>query len=263
MQQVPAGEIDQLPIDELPALTAILERHWPQLAAGEAGQVVAGTMYCPQCDGVRAMRIVVRYAPDLLEGRTVVLPGALPSFVPALLGLNCVQCGLPFTLVVYEGPDGPLLAVLPHRQASPATRHTPPVVAFYLDQAQRAESAGASSAAVAMFRLALETLLAEQGYVTGSLAMRLHQLSNGVETNAAPAWALELAPEFHSVLRQLGEAGFAGQSFDAQRQSQADGTLHSLLVETFPVLLFLVYEVPQVKNERLAALRLKSQMLQR
>ncbi|MCL4464925.1 MAG: hypothetical protein M1401_01010 [Chloroflexi bacterium] len=261
MIETVADELVQPRVDELPGLMRILESNWAELAGGEASRVVAGCMYCPRCDGDRAMRIAVRYASGLMEGRSVVLPGAPPEFVPALIALTCVQCNAAFTAVIYGQEDGPTLAVLPARHATLSTRHTSPPVAFYLDQAKRAESAGAASASLAMYRVALEGLLAEQGYMTGSLGLRLHQLAKGVETGAAPKWALELEPEFHAVLQRIGESPTSLLVGDANGQLRRDSEILALLDDTFRMLLFLVYEVPHEKSERLKALRNKTEAL--
>mgnify|MGYP005842869437 CR=1 FL=1 len=264
MDETIAQDVDRLPLDDLHGLTQVLQHYWSELAAGQASRVVAGRLFCPRCNGSRAMRVTLRSASGLTEGRSVVLPGSPPSeFAPALVSLSCVQCSAPFVAVIYETDGGPALAVLPHRYSTPATPHTPPSVAFYLDQAMRSQSAGATSAAVAMFRLALESLLAEEGYLTGSLGLRLHQLAKGVESGSAPKWALELEPEFFAVLRKMSESSISLPDGDVRKQLSQDDDLLPLLDETFRMLLFLAYEVPHEKNERLAALRVKAQLLQR
>ena len=60
--------------------------------------------------------------------------------------------------------------VLPNRTGGLAMPNTPEGVAFYLDQAAKSHSVGANSAAIAMYRGALEHLLFQQGYKTGMLA---------------------------------------------------------------------------------------------
>lgn len=262
VEESAAQDIDRLPLDDVHGLMRVLQHFWSQLAAGEASRVVAGRLFCPRCNAERPMRVAVRYANGMQDGKSVVLPGTPPELVPALVDLACVQCNAPFLALIYENDGSPAMVVLPNRQSSPATPHTSPAVAYYLDQAKRAQSAGAASAAVAMFRQALECLLSEEGYLTGSLGLRLHQLAKGVESGSAPKWALELEPEFHAVFRRMGESPLNLREGDAQKQLALDDELLPLLDETFRMLLFLVFEVPSEKSERLAALRLKTQLAQ-
>ena len=86
-----------------------------------------------------------------------------------------------FTALVYQGPAGPDLVVLPSQPGGLRTQHTPESVAFYLDQAQRAESVGARSGAAAMYRGALEHLLFEQGYRQAMLGPKLERLERDIQ----------------------------------------------------------------------------------
>ena len=59
-----------------------------------------------------------------------------------------MQCDTEFTAVIHRGPTGPALAMLPSCFGGLTTPHTPDSVKYYLDQAQRCQSVGASSAAI-------------------------------------------------------------------------------------------------------------------
>ena len=150
------------------------------------GTIPIGGLYCPACGGERRMFVTPIDWPfkdkpvpqSFAHLRDALLIGsdeesesdqaeAAQRCVPSLFSLACVQCSTKFTALIYAGPDGPSLAVLPSCRGGLATPHTPTGVAFYLNQAQRAQSLGANSAAVAMFRGALEHLLYEQGYEDG------------------------------------------------------------------------------------------------
>ena len=95
---------------------------------------------------------------------------------PMLVTMTCVQCDTLFTGLVYVGPDGKNLAVLPSTYGGLTTPHTPTGVAYYLDQAQRSRSVGANSAAVTMFRAAFDHLLFEQGFQKGMCGQKLAEL---------------------------------------------------------------------------------------
>lgn len=104
------------------------------------------------------------------------------------------------------GQGGPELAVLQSCRGGLTTPQTPPAVAYYLDQAQRAQSVSARSAAVAMYRPALEHLLYEQGYKKGMLGTKLTDLEKDIAAGTAPKWAAELDTEFLALLKELGNA---------------------------------------------------------
>ena len=93
-----------------------------------------GTLHCPTCGDSRRMHAAVGLK---LDGSS--------TKPPVLVLLSCVQCDTSFTAVVYEGPDGRSLALLPSTYGGLTTPHTPPGVAYYLDQAQRSQSTGANS----------------------------------------------------------------------------------------------------------------------
>jgi hypothetical protein len=134
-----------------------------------------GTLHCPKCGDSRRMDI------------GVLLKRSGSSAAPPLLAiLQCVQCDTSFTAVVYKGPEGDSLAVLPSTYAGLTTPHTPPGVAYYLDQAQRSQATGANFAAVAMFRGALEHLLFEQGYKEGMCGQKLADLEKAIAAGTAP-----------------------------------------------------------------------------
>ena len=174
---------------------------------------------------------------------------------PVFATLHCVQCDTLFTAVLYSGPDGPALAVLPSTRGGLTTPHTPPGVAYYLDQAQRAHSIGANSAAVAMFRGALEHLLFEQGFKDGMCGKKLKDLEAAIKAGTAPKWAFELDTEFLRVMKELGDGSIHPNDGDVSKQGGLDGELIKRVQHTFQMLLLIVYEVPLQKLDRLAALK--------
>jgi hypothetical protein len=87
--------------------------------------------------------------------------------------------------LVYNGPQGPALAVLPDHDGGPSTPHTPKGVAYYLDQAHRATSVGANSAAIAMFRAALEFTLYGPGFTARMLGPKIAELDHKADSVAS------------------------------------------------------------------------------
>lgn len=209
-----------------------------------AGRRNAGTLHCPKCGDSRRMDIYVSYKPS---------PGGADP--PLLSKLTCVQCDTVFTAVLYQGPEGESLAVLPSTYGGLTTPHTPPGVSYYLDQAQRSRAVGANSAAVAMFRGALEHLLFEQGFTDGMCGKKLVDLEAAVKAGKAPKWAYELDGEFLRVMKQLGDGAIHPNDGNVDGQKVLDGDLIARLTHTFQMLLFLIYELPHEKQKRLDGLK--------
>jgi hypothetical protein len=216
-------------------------------------------LYCPPCGGPRRMDIGVRYQPlgnvtaQFVELRLTTAGAEV--ITPSLFTLRCGQCGNVFTAVIYPGPDGPSLAILGSTRGGLTTPNTPPAVAYYLDQAHRAGALGAHSAAVAMYRGALEHLLFEQGYKTGMLGQKLDALRNDIQNGKAPRWALDLDSEHLSVLNRLGNGAIHPNDGDIAKQAVFDGGLVAQVKETFLELLEAAYELTARRSARLESLK--------
>jgi hypothetical protein len=200
-----------------------------------------GMLHCPRCGGMRRMDMVVKY-------RTNPDP-------PVLVTLHCVQCDALFTSVLYQGPEGTTLATFPSTSGGLTTPHTPPGVGYYLDQAQRSHSVGANSAAVTMFRGALEHLLFDQGFKDGMCGKKLRELEAAIAGGKAPKWAYELNTDFLQVMKELGDGSIHPNDGDVKNQEVFDSALIAKVRHTFEMLLFLIYEIPLKKQEHMDALK--------
>jgi len=174
--------------------------------------------------------------------------------VPALFIARCGQCKLSFTAVVYTGPSGPAVALFPEAWGGVRTPHTPPPVAYYLDQAARAQSVGAYSAAMVMYRAALEHVLFEQGFREGTCGLKIKCLERAVDEGTAPAWAKDVDRRYLSVLKQLGDGAVHPNDGDVNRQAALDRQLVGAVEATLSELLDRVYEAPARGAARLGAL---------
>ncbi|MDX2197439.1 MAG: DUF4145 domain-containing protein [Phycisphaerae bacterium] len=182
---------------------------------------------------------------------------------PSIFNLSCVQCQSRLIAVIYRGPDGPALAMLSEHHGGLRTAHTPPAVAYYLDQAHRSHSVGANSAAIAMYRGALEQLLFDQGYKNGMLGKKLSDLSDARKAGAAPKWAMELEDEFLALIKDLGNGSIHPNDGDVAKQSILDSECIADVAETFMHLLYIVYEIPHQRDKRLTSLQLKAKALKK
>lgn len=203
-----------------------------------------GELHCPTCGDTRRMDVSVKHKGSDYN----VQP-------PTLVVMTCVQCDTGFTGLVYDGPEGMSLAVLPSTFGGLTTPHTPVGVAYYLDQAQRSQSVGANSAALAMFRGALEHLLFDQGFKKGMCGQKLAELEAAVNANTAPKWAYELDAEFLTVVKKLGDGAIHPNDGNIGEQYKLDNELLAHVSHTFQMLLYLIYEVPHQKQKRLDALK--------
>ena len=251
-------------LDTLDGLVGLL-RKTPQILQPRDGFTVrAGDLYCPPCGESRKVYVEPVYSPPMTHGGGLNLAGGIAEqLVPSLFVYSCVQCEAKFTAIVYNSPDGPALAVLPSCRGGLTTPHTPEGVGFYLDQAHKAQSIGANSATIAMFRGALEHLLFEQGYKKGMLGEKIKQLTDDISSGTAPKWALGLDVEFLNVLKDLGNGSIHPNDGDVKKQSELDNELLERVKTTFQMLLYLVYEEPFKKDELLSSLRVKANILKK
>lgn len=228
--------------------------------------IVAGDLYCPSCGGTRRMVITPISMPSELYNPHMQSYYQLvdnEEIIPALFIFRCVQCETKFTAIIYKGPDGASLALLPSCRGGLTTPHTPPGVAYYLDQAHKAQSVGANSATIAMFRGALEHLLFQQGYKMAMLGQKINKLCEDIDKGKGPKWAKELNTDFLNVIKDLGNASIHPNDGNVENQKKLDNKLIDMVKELFLELLLIVYEYPLQKDERLKTLRAKAQLFKK
>ena len=80
-------------------------------------------------------------------------------------------------------------------------------------------------------------------------------LEKAIEDKTAPKWAYELDTEFLTVMKQLGDGSIHPNDGDVSKQEVLDSELIARVRHTFQMLLFLVYELPLQKQERLMAMK--------
>jgi hypothetical protein len=223
-----------------------------------------GHLYCPGCGERRRMSVVdLDRGPTLPAGgpisaasiqraRDAVLRGAT---LPFLLQYTCLQCGCEFTAVLDRVGDTKRITVLPRRDGGMTTPHTPPSVAYYLSQAYLSHVLGAHSAAVAMYRAAVEHLLFEQGYTVRTLGPKITALEADRAGGKGPAWLRDLDPTYLRVLNELGNAAIHPGDGDIAKQAALDAQLVRSVEATILELLDTVYELPHKQQSRLLSLQ--------
>lgn len=172
--------------------------------------------------------------------------------LPQAYVLTCVQCQSTITVCVYVGPDGTEVVALPSTYGGLSTPSTPEAVGYYLDQAQRSHAVNAASAAVSMYRGALEQLLYDQGFTQGMLAKKIGDLE---AHTPGPEWFRDLDPEFLRVMKDLGNGSIHPNNGDVEKQKAFDDTLLLEVRALFVELLDDVYEQPSRRAARLATMK--------
>jgi hypothetical protein len=250
--------MDELDLATLDGLSQAVEHRNPGGdGADELGEW-RGT-YCASCGATRRMKLFALFwhdrwtlgkVPQFPRGHIDAPPSEDPS--PSMFLAVCLECRSRLTLVVHRGPDGPQLVALPQAYGGLSSPNTPTGVSYYLDQAERAKSVASLSAAVVMYRAALEQLLHEQGVKGGMLGNRLETLE---KTDAPPWWRDQLDQAYLSVINKLGSAAIHVNHGDVGQQAVFDEQLLLEVRELFTELLDLVYERESQKASRLARLQ--------
>ncbi len=179
----------------------------------------------------------------------------LRSLVPALFTLVCMECDAKYTAVLYEQHSEPSLVIIPSEGRGLSTRCTPESVSYYLDQAARAHSIGANSAAIAMFRSALEWILEDQGYQQPMLGPKLLALQSHIKNGTAPAWTTQLHPDVLQTLKDLGNTATHTNGGDISKQQAMDVKLYRAAENSLLEVLEIVYERPAEQAERIGVMR--------
>lgn len=266
-------------LDDVEDFLLFLQNYGTELFAPPGGRFTSGAvhekyqLWCPNCKGAR--RVDVRAAwwtggklhiisdPQGRDGywRAAAQPPTNPEEVrsraiPSVYAITCRQCETAFTALLYWGPKNqPSLAVFPQSDEGRATPHTPASVAYYLDQAVRAHAAGANSAAVAMYRAAVEHILHDQGYTDRMLGPKIAALEKDLAAGTGKPWVKEIRLEELKFLKKLGNAVVHPMERDSAAQNVLDGELLGQVGGFTLGLLDLVYESEAERAEARALMR--------
>jgi hypothetical protein len=201
--------------------------------------------------GALAQRLAPKYGPTPVQRETLYAY----QFTPSLFAYSCTQCDTRFTALAYEGRPGEQhLAIFTTVPGGLTTPNTPPPVAYYLDQAHRARSVNANSAAIAMYRAALEQLMFDKGFAKGMLDAKIKELEEQIATGNPPPWARDLDTIYLRVMKELGNAAIHPNGGDIAKQRAFGDDLLIRVEKTFQGLLDLAYEEPLRKSQNLSAL---------
>jgi len=183
----------------------------------------------------------------------------LPEYSdPSLVRLDCVNCTNLFYALLYKNQDGPELVIFSVRGGGVSTPNTPVLVRYYLEQAYRAQAASAYSAALTMYRGALEQLLADKGF-KGKLQTKMTELTKKIENGSSPIWAKRLNVAAFMVIKKIADS-HAHPSELAKLQA-LDAAFMSNVQKAFCSLLKVAYEEEHwqaTQKEKLKVVLLKA-----
>jgi hypothetical protein len=235
--------------------TGLVDATRDELQAVLAGKTISGfgQLYCPRCQRYSRVSAFAFSDHAVMHARWQRAPppeDVAAALLPSAWVFSCLQCQAGFYAMVFVGSRGPEVVLFSTVAGGLTTPHTTPAVAYYLDQAARADSAGAKSAAVVMFRSALEHVLHESGYTEGMCGAKLAALAKDVEGGKGPPWTKNLTVDDLSVLNRLGNAAVHPNGGDIGVQSTFDEGLLIAVSVTFSALLDAVYQRPKAEERR-------------
>lgn len=213
-------------------------------------------VFCPKCSGIRKFH--VKGICGSREYRIGTSGQLECDYLPSMFRAICLQCESEALVLLYNGLEGVELAVLHNTYSGCVTPNSPKEVKYYIDQAYRARSVGAISAAMAMYRSALEWLLYEQGYQKGMLGQKINDLEAAIKSKTAPKWAMELGTEFLKAIKDIGNGAIHTNGGDITKQANLDKELVELVDVVFAELLDKIYEQPLRSSANLAKLKAKA-----
>ena len=218
-----------------------------------------GEYFCPNCGGFRKGSVIQLTGDNAFKyssSKILVLRKD-----PWLLQATCKQCEHKSFFLIYYSFEGIELIIIHDTYSGIITPNTPNSVKYYLDQAYRARSFSANSAAAVMYRSALECLLFEQGFKNGMLKDKINQLEKSISNNSAPNWAKNLNIEYLKAIKNIGNGAIHTNGGDIDKQKEIDKALVELIDIIFMELLDIIYEQAIRSNNNLNKLKQKVGLL--
>lgn len=210
--------------------------------------------FCPCCGGIRKCELSnITDKNYFIFNKTDTV--SFKNQLPYVYKARCLQCEHESVLVIYEAAGQKEMAVLHDTYGGCVTPNTPVEVKYYIDQAYRSRSVGAYSAAMTMYRSALEWVMFEQGYKNGMLGNKIGDLQNDIANGKAPKWAMEINTDFLAAIKEIGNGAIHTNGGDITKQQQIDKDLMEVVDIVFAELLDKIYEQPSRSNQNLTRLQ--------
>lgn len=235
-------------VDTIAGIESILENQHRVLPETKLGGY--GTLYCPKCGAFRRVDCYARH-----ECQASVEPSiGLKDNTPALFLFVCRECDMLFHGLLYpkkaeEGFTCEII-VLPWEGGGISTPNTHHAVKYYLDQAHRSFTIGARSAAVAMYRSAIEMMLFHEGYKDRMLGKKVAALEKDHKNGTGRPWVSQIDPEVIDTLNKLATSAIHPNDGKIEKQEEFDEVLVLAVEASMKELLDEVYEIPRKRKAR-------------
>jgi hypothetical protein len=120
--------------------------------------------------------------------------------------IRCAICRQESILIFFsEKEKYKVISIFPEGDCADK-KNIPPEVGYYITQAERSRSVGANSAALVMYRSAIEHILWQNGYDSSSgrlLGERIGKLKRDIENDLIPQWAKRIEMDYLDIIVRL------------------------------------------------------------
>lgn len=162
---------------------------------------------------------------------------------------TCRQCHNETFLIKHTVDGEPTLTFVYSTVLQYDTSCVPEGINYYMGQAFKSKSVGAYSAAMAMYRSALEFLLYESGFDENRLVDKIKSFED-----KPPDWATSLSSQFMGIIRELGNDSVHPNRGNISEQEKFDFEMLEAVEETLNELIERAYILPQREKDRLSIL---------
>jgi hypothetical protein len=168
------------------------------------------------------------------------------SKFPIILKCTCLQCNSQIIALIYLDTKQKLkYAFLYDTYTGAITPNTPNEIKHYLTEAFKCRAIGAYSAAIAMYRSALEWLMYLNDYKDGMLGKKLNNFFKDINNKKAPEWAYSIPKNILEVIKKLGNESIHTNNGNISIQDKMNVDLIHKIDLAFKYILEIVYEQPQ------------------
>lgn len=162
---------------------------------------------------------------------------------------TCRQCHNETFLIKHTVDGEPTLTFVYSTVLQYDTSCVPEGINYYMGQAFKSKSVGAYSAAMAMYRSALEFLLYESGFDENRLVDKIKSFED-----KPPDWATSLSSQFMGIIRELGNDSVHPNRGNISEQEKFDFDMLEAVEITLNELIERAYILPQKERDRLSVL---------
>ena len=163
---------------------------------------------------------------------------------PSLFTYCCVNCPTKFHAVLFRRNQSMQLIVIPSSAGGLGTPATPAAIKYFVDQAFSAQTATALSAAICMYRAALEQILHDQGY-TGKLPKKVNDLNEDFKNKTGKEWVRKVNPEALQIIKDVADT----QAHAGDGTTELETGFMEAVQEVFRLLLAIIYEQPHTRDK--------------